>query len=138
MFLITKLRKINLFIVLLLVISINQPKLYAQKYSIDKHQKTKKARRPFSFRHLFKKDASKAAARQVKKDDKRMTKAMTNEQKANKKYQKQANKDKEKGQKWKVYSRMKKYEKQAERRRKNKADKNFFQRLFSSKKRRQK
>ena len=130
-----KIRKINLFIVLLLLISFCQPQLYAQKYSIDREQKVRKLRPILNVRQWFRKDASKAAACQVKEDDKRMTKAMTNEQKANKKYQKQANKDKEKGQSWKVYSRMKKYEKQAERRRKNKSTKSFFERLFSKKKR---
>ncbi len=133
MTLFTKLRKNSVFIVLLGFILINQPKLQAQRYSIDKKPKRKLSMKHFSFRRLFKNDASQAAAKQVKKDDKHMTKVMTNQQKTNRKYQKKANKDKEKGQSWKVYSRMRKYEKQAERRRHNKPDKNFFQRLFSFK-----
>ena len=130
----TKIRKITVFIVLLFLISVNLPEVNAQRYSIDKEHKARKARKPFSFKYLFKKDASKAAARQVRKNDRRKSKALLSEQKANHKYQKKANNNKEKGQDRKVYTRMRKYEKQAERRRKNKPTKNFFERLFTPKK----
>lgn len=135
MFSFAKVRKINIILILIFIISINHTPVQAQKkYSIDKERKIKKPRKHFSFRHLFKKSTSQAAAKQVRKDDKHMTKVMTAEQKANKKYQKKANSDKEKGKDWKVYKRMKKYEKQAKRRREHKHKKTFFQRLFSTQK----
>ena len=130
-----KIRKYYLFFFLLLSFLIMQPKLYAQKYSIDKQATTTKTRRPFSFKYLFKKDATKAAARQIKKDDKHKTKVMTKNKENNVTYQKKANNNKETGKEHKVYTRMKKYEKQSKRRRKNKPTKDFFQRLFSKSKR---
>ncbi len=134
MFITTKLKKYYLFIVLILTLFVWSPNLYAQKYSIDKESKAKKTRIHISFRHLFKKDATKAAAKQIKKDEKHKTKVLKNEQKNNKTYQKKANNNNEKGKDQKVYVRMRKYEKQAKKRRANKPTKNVFQRFFSKSK----
>ncbi len=126
--------KYYLFSFLLLAFFIWSPNLYAQKYSIDKESRAKKTRFHISFRHLFKKDATKAAAKQIKNDDKHKTKVLKNEQKNNKIYQKKANNNNETGKDQKVYVRMRKYEKQATRRRENKPTKNKFQRFFSKSK----
>ena len=130
-----KIRKYYLFFFLLLCFFVMSPNASAQKYSIDKETRVKKTRKPFSFKYLFKKDATKVAARQIKKDDQHKTKVMTQNRKNNSVYQKKANDDNEKGKDQKVYTRMKKYEKESKRRRKNKPTKNFFQRLFSKSKR---
>ena len=129
-----KVSKYYIFLIFLLLIFVNSPSLFAQKYSIDKQSAVHKTRRPFSFKRLFKKDASKSAARQLRKQDKHTTKVLKNEQKNNKLYQKKANDNNEKGKDRKVYTRMQRYEKESKRRRKNKPAKNFFERLFSKSK----
>lgn len=130
----SNLRKYYCFSFLIVLVFVFVPSATAQKYSIDKEITVKKRRTPFSIKRLFKKDEAKAAAKQVRKDDKHRIKVQTQQQKNNKTYQKNANDNNEKGENRKVYTRMKSYEKQANRRRKNKPTKNFFQRLFSKSK----
>ncbi len=133
-----KVSKYYIFLLFILLIFVNSPSLFAQKYSIDKQPTIHKTRKPFSFKRLFKKDASKAAAKQVRKQEKHTTKVLKNEQKNNQRYRKKANNNKEKGKERKVYTRMQRYEKESKRRRKNKPTKNFFERLFSKSKKHKK
>ncbi|MBN2668891.1 MAG: hypothetical protein JXR60_06665 [Bacteroidales bacterium] len=127
----TKIQNLTVLFTLLVFINGTTVDLYAQKYSIDKEQKVRKQRKPLRLKYLFKKDASKAAAKQVKKDEKHKAKVLKKEQKLNREYQKKANNNNEKGKDRKVYKRMRQYEKEAKRRRDNKPNKNWFQRLFN-------
>lgn len=127
----TKLRNFYGLTLLFSFILVFNPTSYAQKYSIDKEVKIKKKRRPL--KHIFKKDAAKVVARQIRKDDKQQTKVLKNEQKNNKIFQEKANDVNESGKTYKVSKRIKRYEKKSKRTRNNKREKNFFQRLFTKK-----
>lgn len=129
----TKLRNFYGLTLLFSFIIVFQPSTYAQRHSIDKEVKIKKQRKPFSIKRLFKKDAKKVVARQIKKDDKHQVKVLTKEQKNNKTYQAKANDVNESGKSYKVSKRMKQYEKKSKRVRAHKREKTFFQRLFTKK-----
>ncbi len=110
------------------------PPVKAQKkYSIDQEQKKRKVRKPFFIKRWFMNSEEKVAKKQIKKDQKKEDKIRANQQKDARKNQKRLNSNKQAGQNKAVYKRMKRYERQSNRVRKNKSRKNFFQRLFSKK-----
>ena len=127
----TKLRNFYGLVLLLCFIVVVHPEVSAQKYSIDKEVKIKKKRKPFKLKYIFKKDAAKVAARQIKKDDRHKTKVLKKEQKNNAIYREKLNADNESGKSYKVSKRMKRYEKKSKRIRSNKKEKNFFKKLIT-------
>ncbi len=130
----TKVRNNIFFIVLALALVVVSPPIKAQRnYSIDQEQKKRKVKKPFFIKRWFMNSEERAVKRQVRKEKKKEDKIRANQQKDARRNQKRLNSNKQAGRNKTVYKRMKRYEKESKRIRKNKPKKNFFQRLFSKK-----
>jgi len=108
-----------------------------KKYSIDEHP-PKERKHLISFRRLLHPDkAAKAARKAKRKDDRKKRKHLKEYKKARKKYWKHYNKDKEYVQEGgeKVYRRMKKHKRKAERAMHHKKEP-WYKRIFKKKQKR--